>query len=163
MENIGLSLVIGILSSLFATALFISISELIRRVFIPWYSDKIYRGVRIDGIWDFVEANGVSMSSPESPALMSLTQKGEIITGSYSHKDDITNEIDEYILEGKVRDMYFLATAIPKSKRQIDALSLLLHVNNVKSQLIMSGSILSTGDPGCVESHDGVKFVWKNS
>jgi len=161
MDNIGLSLVLGISSSLLATGLFIMISEFARRVVLPWYADTIYRGVRIDGDWEIIESDGNAWERDDMTMQFSLSQRGEKVTGVYTHKNK--EEIDEYILDGRIRDMYFLATAVPKSNRHVDGISFLLHIDNVKSKLIMTGAILVQGDPGKVESFEGMKFEWKNS
>lgn len=161
MENIALSLIIGIGSSLLATAIFILASECIRTILLPWYTDKIYRGVRIDGEWQIKERHGKEWQSENLSMTLKLAQKGEIITGTYTHKSD--REIDEYILEGRIRDMYFLATAVPKSNRHVDAITLLLHINNVNSNLVMTGGVLCQGKPGEVNSHLGMQFQWKSN
>ncbi|MBF6057748.1 hypothetical protein [Thiomicrorhabdus heinhorstiae] len=167
MGNIGLSLIIGISSSLVATALFILLSEFIRRVIIPWYADKIYRGVRIDGEWEATVLSGnedakETMEENDMFMRLSLSQKGETIKGGYTHKN-INEEADEYHLEGRIRDMYFLATAIPKSNRKIDGISFLFHIDYKGSKLRMIGGVLSQGKAGEVLSHNGIGFEWKNS
>jgi hypothetical protein len=161
MENIALSLIMGIGSSLLATAIFILASECVRKIVLPWYTDKIYRGVRIDGEWEIKERHGKEWQSQNLSMNLKLIQKGEVVTGIYTHKND--QEIDEYILEGIIRDMYFLATAVPKSNRHVDAITLLLHVNNVNSKLVMTGGMLCQGKPGEVSSHLGMQFQWKSN
>ena len=51
MDPVTTSLIIGISSSLAATLLFIGGSEIFRKIFLPWYADFIYKGIRIDGDW----------------------------------------------------------------------------------------------------------------
>jgi len=161
MESSAVSIIIGIVSSLFATAIFIILSEFIRRVAIPWYEDKIYRGVRIDGKWELLHLGdedeligGISMQ-------LHLKQKGDVISGTYMHSMGETTY--NYLISGKIRDMYFLATAVPASNRQIDGMSLLLHIQYEKSKLKMQGGVLYEGSPGKVKDHIGITFVWKNS
>lgn len=167
MENIGLSLIIGICSSLFATALFISLSEFVRKVIIPWYADKIYRGVRIDGEWEVTMIDGkndIREVAEEKNMFMQLflSQKGDTIKGNYKHKGH-NQKVDEYNLEGRIRDNYFLATAIPTSNRRIDGISILLHIDYIDSKLTMTGGILLQGKEGKVESTEEIRFEWKNS
>lgn len=161
-DKLIISLIVGIVSSLLATVLFIGVSELIRRVIIPWYADKIYRGVRIDGDWELchIKEKGV----PDNGAYMRLTleQKGDKIKGVYSHKGK-DEAADEYILDGRIRDMYFLATAVPKSNRQIDGISFLLHIEYDKSRLAMNGNVLSQGKPGEVSCHENLVFKLKQT
>ncbi|WP_346837984.1 hypothetical protein [Microbulbifer sp. SAOS-129_SWC] len=166
MEEIGVSLVVGIGSSLVATAIFISLSEFIRKVILPWYADKIYRGVRIDGTWEATKFEGNKidelMKNNEMLMKMVLRQKGELVSGSYIHKEQ-DQEIDEYYLSGRIRDMYFLATAIPKSNRKIDGVSLMFHIDYLDSKLKLTGGALCKGPQGIVHPLDGLEFEWNNS
>lgn len=54
--------------------------------------------------------------------------------------------------------MYFLATAVPKSKRHVDAITIFLHISTAKYKLVMVGGILSQDKPDEVASHLGIKF-----
>ena len=158
------TLFIGMLSSIFATVILTSICVFVRSVMIPWYADNIYHGVRIDGEWEFKGISGSEIGQNQNISFkLTLKQKSDKITGSLFTSLKKDDEISEYILDGKIRDMYFLATAIPKSNRNVDGTSLLLHVSYDDSQLIMSGGILVQEKPGVVVSHDDIKFVWKNS
>jgi len=163
LDNTTLSLIIGITSSLVATSIFIGGSLLIKNYFLPWYEDKIYTGIRIDGEWKSkeIEVNGKLLNMEKTPFTLNLKQNGGKITGYYTHKDKEKEE--KYILEGKIKDMYFLATAVPVSKRATDGVSFLLHVFNKNSKLSMGGSILAQSDYGTVKSYEKLKFEWVDS
>ncbi|EMF8902525.1 TPA: hypothetical protein NJ546_004597 [Vibrio parahaemolyticus] len=156
MENYMLSVAIGIISSLLATGLFIGLSEFVRRVVLPWYEDKIYRGVRVDGAWSLIKISDINFEDEDMK--MHLTQHGDRISGSYYHVDD--GKKDEYVVSGRISGMYFLATAVPKTSRQIDAISFLLHIDTNQGHLQMSGGVLNQGKPGEVKVHDGCVFKW---
>lgn len=158
--NITYTIIVGIVSSLVATAIFIILSELFRKVFIPWYEDRIYKGTRIDGLWKLSEIDNEEILSG-SDMFFSLVQHGENIYGKYSHKSS-DGEIDNYILSGKLRDMYFLSTAVPESKRLIDGISVLMHLDFNNNKLTMNGSILYKSSPGTVDSANNLKFIWKS-
>ena len=79
MDSLIISLGIGISSSLLATALFILVSEFFRRKILPWYADKIYRGVRIDVECGVVEALGVNLKDQNKSMTLSLVQRGDVI------------------------------------------------------------------------------------
>lgn len=158
-DKLLLSLVVGIASSLIATALFIGFSELMRRVILPWYADKIYRGVRIDGEWELCRIEEKELSNKDSYMRLILEQNGDKIIGDYSHKGK-DEEVDEYIIDGRIRDMYFLATAVPKSNRKVDGISFLLHIAYGK-HLTMKGTFLSQGKPGEVSCHEALEFKLK--
>jgi len=162
----ALSLIIGIASSLIATGVFITLSELFRRVLIPWYSDKIYRGVRIDGQWDISQVGGKDIpDSAKGKIVMtfSLVQKGDKISGMYSHKKESDKLEDRYLLEGVVRDMYFLATAIPESNRRVDGISFLMYIDYHNSKLTLNGAMLCQAEPGEVASEEGMRFQLTSS
>ena len=50
-RNIMEAVIVGIISSLIATLVFFGLASVFRSIVIPWFLDKIYRGVRIDGRW----------------------------------------------------------------------------------------------------------------
>jgi|GEM_PF-3319839 len=115
MDNF-ISLMIGIVSSLVATIVFIVISELIRRVVLPWYEDKVYRGVRIDGKWE------AKNDGTKQKATFFLQQKGDQVIGTYSHimPQSAARKIEEYQVTGNVRDTYVNLTFHPTARDQID-------------------------------------------
>ncbi len=145
------SVLIGVVSSLLATTVFISATELFRRVFLPWYADKVYRGVRIDGNWQLVSVKGHSIDEDAPTSKLGISQKGDVITGSYQHPHLNTGSICEYDFLGKIRDMYLLGSADPKSKTMIDAISFLLFIEYEDGTLKLKGSLLCRGKPGEIE------------
>jgi hypothetical protein len=152
------SVIIGIFSSLIATAIFISSIELFRKVFLPWYANKIYRGVRIDGIWKITAYKGNSIEDNSTDMKFSFKQKGEIVSGTYQHLHLKTGAPCEYKFSGKIRDMYVLGTADPISNNMIDAISILLYVTYEDSILKLKGSLLCSAGPGKVNHHSEVVF-----
>jgi hypothetical protein len=162
MNDIALALIIGICSSLLATALFVSIAELFRRVVLPWYADKIYRGVRINGNWEaeFMGHPVVDLTEGEITQSLILVQKGDSISGTYTHTSP--EEMDVYDINGCVRDQYFMATATPQSNRQIDGVVLMMRIFNKGGRQRLKGGILYRSDEGDsnVGVHKGVTFSW---
>lgn len=150
-EGLTYSLFIGISSSLVATAIFILVSEMIRKIAIPWFSDKIYKGVRIDGHWDSLNGD----------AEFDLRQWGDKVTGRYSHTSH--NGATTYKVTGILKNMYLMAITEPESEKIIDAASLLLHVEYSEDCLILRGGVLYKGDPGSIESWNGLEFKQKVS
>ncbi len=162
-NNITTALMIGILGSLVATAMFIFLSKVFENIFLPWYADKIYSGIRIDGHWESKEFKCKDKMVPinDSPLMtLNLRQKGEKINGVFTLK--CKENMEEYILEGRIKDMYFLATAVPKSKRSTDGISLLVHVSNEESNLVMIGATIAQTKFGKVTVFEELKFIWKH-
>ena len=58
-----------------------------------------------------------------------LEQRGDEITGEYSHLEK--SEQNSYDIRGNIRDMYFIATAIPKSNRTIDCAAFIMHIETI--------------------------------
>lgn len=160
MENTVLSIVLGIVSSLIATAFFIAISELTRRLLIPWYTDRIYRGARIDGRWELKRLADKEVLGSRLGMYMDLTQSGDEVSGTYSHKGN-DGTVDTYRLAGCIRDRYFLATATPVSNRHLDGVALVLYLRTENSELVLSGGALFCSEPGGVKSQDALTFVWQ--
>ena len=152
--NNMLSLIIGIVSSLVATAAFIAMSEFFRRVVLPWYEDKIYRGVRIDGEWRLKSMGGKVFGAQDDKSVSSFTlhQKGEKITGEYMHKGDDDEKPEVYLVVGFIRDGYLSVLTEPKSRRSIDAGVGLYHIRYNDSKLQLLGSLTYVSAPGGVKT-----------
>jgi hypothetical protein len=159
-SSILFPLLIGIGSSLVATAIFVIASEVVRRIVIPWAEDKIYRGVRIDGDWQVQSAQGISLDKADMR--MSLTQKGDRISGTYSHNYDDKGD-GTYKINGTLRNMYFMAYMEPSSNKVIDACAILMHVEHSDGKLLLKGSLLHKTKPGKLEAWDGITFHQKTS
>ena len=152
-EVTTLSIVIGISSSLIATAIFIIASETFRKIVLPWYADKIYRDIRIDGDWIFE-------GEDKTDICLSLKQWGNQISGTYCHEVlcNSKRKLEQYKLCGTVRNSYFMATIEPESQRAIDAIVLLVHIEEGSEELQLRGSLLHKGNPGEVRYWDQVLF-----
>ena len=136
------ALVIGIVSSLLATVLFVSAVELVKRVILPWYADYIYRGVRIDGSW---LAGPYSTDDPSEIRSMALelNQKGDHISGLYSHTVAVGEDkaTVTYHLKGTLRDAYLAATLHPVARDFLDAGTILARVYYLDGALRLKGAI----------------------
>jgi hypothetical protein len=138
-------LIIGIASSLVATAIFILLSEFVRKIMLPWIADKVYRGVRIDGVWKLISDNGEASSKVVE---FNLSQWGNKITGSYYHESE--GEREHYKISGTVNDMYFMYTCEPVSNKQVDAAVGLFHIEDGDrgNRLNLNGALLFRGKSG---------------
>ena len=150
-----ISLIIGIVSSLVATGVFIALSELFRRVVLPWYEDKIYRGVRIDGEWRLKSVDGklVDPKDKDTESKFTLRQKGEKVTGEYKH-GDVDGKDEVYLVIGFIRDGYLSLLSEPKSRRSMDAGVGLYHIRNEDSKLQLLGSLTFVSTPGQVKTQE---------
>lgn len=163
MNELVLPIMLGIVSSLVATFIFLSASWLIKNVVLPWYEDKIYRGVRLDGSWIRTELNGHNLKGIDLPkAKMTLKQKGEYITGLYCHGEDAKNDedkIENYHVTGHISNSFVTLTLRPMENDNIDAAAGIWHVFNGGNKLQLKGKKLyissSTAE---VLSTDSISF-----
>ena len=151
--SVSETLVFGVASSLIATFIFIIAAEVFRRIVIPTFNDRVYRGARVDGKWEF-EINEARLS-------LELSQKGDDISGVYRHNSD--GETDSYTVTGRIKDSYFVATAFPQSKYHVDSFSLLFKLKTEDNALMLSGKLLSQGDQEDVHVTENMKFKRTNS
>lgn len=158
MDKTTLSLIIGIAGSLIATGIFIGISEFIRRVFLPWYADMIYRGVRIDGDWRLINEN-VERETNESTTFdqtLTLKQSGENVTGNTYIKVGSAKIIFEF--SGRIRNMYLSGVSYPVSKRHIDPQTFLFHIDYVGGSLRLTGVIAHAESAGKISANGSARF-----
>ena len=140
MNEIVLPVMLGIVSSLVATFIFLSLNWLIRNIMLPWYADKIYRGVRISGKWS---------SDVFSAATLTLTQKGGYVTGLYTHgtdKPNGTDKVESYYINGHISNSFLTVTFKPSENDNIDSATGLFHIFS-GNNLLASFSVLITFFP----------------
>jgi hypothetical protein len=144
------SVVIGVVSSLIATLLFLGLAELVKKVLLPWAEDMIYRGVRVDGRW--VDADKPDKSKIES--VLELKQKADRITGIYSHeKAGEAGSKSVYRVAGEIRNTYLNASLWPISDKMVDSGTLLVRVYHRDSLLWLEGTMTYiSSDTGKIES-----------
>ena len=144
------TIIIGITSSLIATFLFLSLSWYIKNIALPWYANKIYRGVRIDGRWHVECVNDLV---PEDHfATIEINQHGDSLKGIYSHGDNAGKDVSSYKVSGNLLNTYVNLQMWPISDKEFDSGGLLLRVYSDKG-LKMKGTLsyISTAD-GSIKS-----------
>lgn len=153
------TVILGIASSLVATFILLVTNWFLTKKLLPWYGDRIYRGVRIDGKWLYHSLGGNKFDDDIDDGL-NIIQKGDQITGTYSHQAE--KGISMYNIKGDIRDSYVTITIWPIARDELDAGSMVLRIYS-KQGLMMKGKIsyLSTED-GNVLSND-VEFVHRTS
>jgi len=165
MEYLG-PLVIGIASSLIATVAFVSIAELIRRVVLPWYADRVYRGVRLDGKWRASRFGTIEIdSSSTSRNEFDLKQKGDKVTGISILQGEDEPDPTIYRVQGQVRDGYFSATAWPVAPDMVDAMACLFRVFHEGNKLRFKGRLtyLSNRTAEIKSTDEDIEFCKESS
>ncbi|TZF88342.1 hypothetical protein [Cognatilysobacter lacus] len=162
MESTLLSLVVGIISSLFATAIFLVLAEIARRIVLPWYTDKLYRGVRLDGTWRLLKLDGSPVDAAMVKIGLALQQRADVITGTYT-LTGAEGHATNYHVHGIVRDRYLMATATPVSDRHLDGVAMLFYVESAESKLLMNGHFLYCAQGGEVKASNALVFAWNKA
>ncbi|WP_032096116.1 MULTISPECIES: hypothetical protein [unclassified Alteromonas] len=121
------TLLTGISTSLVATFIFILLSWYTKNIVLPWYSDKVYRGVRVDGKWVLTSIGGNEFPDTIN-ANLELNQKGDLVKGLFSHHMKGKDEITSYTIKGEIRNSTINITAWPISKYQLDSASFLMKI-----------------------------------
>lgn len=140
---------LGIVSSLVATFIFLTLSWLVRDNLIPWYLDKTYRGVRLDGLWTAATINGEAVV--QNQMSMQIAQKSNLLSGVYFHAS--TDHTEYYTVKGVIQDGIVTLTWHPQSKKTVDAGAAVFRTYSSQSALRMTGTIvLYSGGTGAVDS-----------
>jgi len=130
--------ILGISSSLIATLIFISLSKFFSRVVLPWYENKIYKGVRVDGKWDLKEGQD------NSESVLNLNQSGDLVSGTHFHSFTLVSGgkiTESYHVKGYVKDGYFFATLDPISNNIVDSGTIHMKIFKHQDKLHLKGSM----------------------
>lgn len=158
MVYISTSLLIGIFSSLLATFVFIIGAQIFRKIIIPWFSDVIYKGLRVDGDWKLEDGDN---GREDVYISLSLNQKADQVTGLLIY--DISGEKSSFNFNGSIQNMLLSGTAVPVSKKVIDGASILLHIDQAGYSLKMTGGYCFYEQAGKIAAVENVTFVQKCS
>ena len=159
MDSIIWPILLGILSSLIATFIFLWLHWFFRTFIIPWYIDKIYKGVRIDGRWilkvkDEAEKKKLSVR-------FDLQQRADQLEGIFSLTQG--DSVELFKLKGIIRDAIVTLTWLPTVKDTIDSGAAVLRVFVREKGLNMKGtfSTISTESGEIISSY--VEFEKQNA
>lgn len=158
------TVLVGVLSSLVATFIFLHLSWLVKTILIPWYEDRIYRGVRINGHWTIQELAGIDAEQLDevgTKATIDIKQNGDQVTGLYSHSNIKSDDVATYKFKGEIRNSYLSATSWPIADDHIDAGAYVLRVFS-HGGLRMKGVVTYISNDGIVNSCT-VEFKKKDS
>ncbi len=111
MEAIYLSLLTGIFSGLITTVLSVVFYKFYLKIIKPWYTDLLYKGIRLDGKW----FGGVNKGTAEIKNTLNLIQKGSDICGTlFAETIHVgfpdKNYSNEYLIQGHIKNNIVLMT-----------------------------------------------------
>jgi hypothetical protein len=112
------SLVVGIVSSLVATFIFLVLAEVARRILVPWFRQQVYRGVRVDGLWRWEIAATADTSKHDLQ--FQFVQAGDQLSGVHtlvSSDADGRVTVSTYSIVGFVADARVIGYVRPLDKQ----------------------------------------------
>jgi hypothetical protein len=124
--NILISITIGVLSGVMTAALIWAIVSIFKKLLIPWYQIKIYRGINVEDDWSGANERGAGIYNHQ----LSIKQRGHIIKGNLFVENIFGDEkfTSTYSFEGVITDGYLSVRYYPDNKKAIGLGSLLLKV-----------------------------------
>lgn len=160
MENLT-SLIIGISSGVLTAGLLYMIGHFYRTSFIPWYEDRQYKGVILDGKWKGERVNlrtkrrkdGSIEKTEETEKLqitIELRQRGYQVTGLFQAKsidlDTKTEYENFYNLKGHISDNYLILIYSPVSRKRTGLGAFVMEVREGGNQLEGCISFINESD-----------------
>jgi hypothetical protein len=128
MDQILEGLVPGVVSGIVTSLILFLFLKYWAKVFIPWFEDRVYRGVRIDRRWKIYTDN-----QTESSAEVTLKQSAHRISGviAWNDKDGIT----DYLITGEFKDLILTATYQQRNTNSLDRGTITLYCLKNGAQL----------------------------
>ncbi len=144
MQNLLSNLLITIIASAVVSILTWLLLNLLNRVFIPWYSSVIYKGVKIDGKWITTVPfkKGTNHKEVIFHETFDIKQKGNDISGTCSIKNqfEIDSSISTYDIKGTLINGYVTLTCIINSQSETGMMNLLLKI--CEGGTALTGSVI---------------------
>jgi hypothetical protein len=138
------SIIIGVVSGLITGSLVFLLSQIIRKIIIPWYQEFIYSGIIVSGTW---EVNTLEQKHHRK-IIIELKQQAHKLTGISTHiaQDEAVpgDQIRTYILQGKIHNRFVSLTGESVDSKRLGAVSFLLEIVGDGQVMEGHGSAYST-------------------
>lgn len=140
MSNNFITIIIGSISGIFASAIIYFVSIIYNKHIVPWFRSQVYSGINVEGYWSCViytnkDSEIQQLKNTETTATQSYTlsiekQQGYEISGIFQqdHKDEESHQFGQYKVDGKIRDGYLILSLMPNNKSKSTFGTLLLYV-----------------------------------
>ena len=144
MQNLLSNLLITIIASAIVSIATWILLNFLEKVFKPWYSALIYKGVKIDGKWITTIAFKKDTDHKEVifHETFDIKQKGNEISGICSIKNqfDIESSISTYDIKGTLINGYVTLTCFINSPSETGIMNLLLKI--CEGGATLNGSVI---------------------
>ena len=143
MEIWGIGILSSIIGGILATGLLFFVTVVWRDSFIPWIEDRIYCGIRINGVWDLQQEQNTEYWQRET---LELEQKASRLSGRLviSPKEGETWPPRTLKVEGNIRDRFVVLTCTPSTCQHLGYQVLLAEVMGSGPQLVGQASYYDT-------------------
>lgn len=142
MVDLGVNIFFGVLSGVLTSALIFLVRKIYLRVFLPWYEDRLYKGVQLDGKWEG-ETNDFKF-------LFELVQNGYRIKGLFGVEVKSSKPEDQYEnlykIKGHISDNYVVLEYWTMSRKRTGLGSFLLRVQDGGKKLMGSVVFVEEGE-----------------
>lgn len=105
MNAIGGQILVGVCSGLVTGIVILVFTQIWQKILVPWYEQRIYRGVHIDGTWT-LEDIGAKDSGWSQREILIIKQIAHRLSGNQLlyPKEDSTEGLRTLELTGEIRD-----------------------------------------------------------
>jgi len=125
-EDLTFSILAGILSGLVTSAILFAMAFVFRRHITPWFSDQIYRGIRVEGNWSLVDGDDDTESQYNQRETLELTQKASNLSGNLILVPKEGEGVPRTLtIEGVIRDRFLPLTCTPSTRKNLAYVSYL--------------------------------------
>ena len=119
---------IGVVSGVITSVLILLAEKVFHEIILPWYQEKVYQGVSIDGNW----SGSTTISKREWFIRLRIDQKGSKVIGEFEAYRDCSasKKETEMTFEGRIYDGFVIINCISKNHRKLSFGAMLLRVRN---------------------------------
>lgn len=122
------TIIIGVVSGVITSALILLIDKMFHDIVLPWYQQKVYQGVLVEGIW----AGNTAIAKKDWFIRLKFEQKGSIVRGDFEafRENSASKKETEMTFEGRIYDGFVIINCVSKDHRRISFGAMLLKVRD---------------------------------
>lgn len=157
--NVYQAIFLGVISGVITTLILSLVVLFFKKIFTPWYEERVYKGIDVSGAWKTCKKEG----NWELYIFINLNQKGHNIEGTFQAKTSWFNPTREYTnhyqIQGEIVDNHLLINykALPKDRTGLG--SFLLRVSQGGKKLRGGAVYIADGDSDEIATLDELIFV----
>lgn len=143
------AVIFGVVSSLLATFLFLILAKIFERIILPWFRQQVYRGVRIDGTWQYTEP----LPSPDSQTIqLTFRQSADELRGQQTIVSHVGGQTTttHYRVSGFISDGRIVAYCRPLDSHSTNYATFYLQFQDTTHGAELRGLGCATGQNGAI-------------